>query len=229
MRTPGLFKFFQLSAICGGLFLLQACSDDKAEEIPCTPDRTVFIPQILRNYFYFDFGSTWTYANANDSDKLDLYQISQSSFSTQNNTAMNPDISQPYCYEDYISAFQRYSSPEKEYDSKTRIENSRFNTPLSGTFDVIYSDMNGNTQYIVTYNPDSTFAKAGPTGTITVLVADTVLFGRNYKDVIRCSYTNSSNHLYPYSEVLYARNIGKIQFTLQNGPTWFLKNYTVKQ
>lgn len=219
--------FLPLMFTCLVFPVLQSCQEREAPDVPCSPEKTVFIPAILKDYFHFKEGSWWVYAYEHDSTIIDSFWVHTSSNSFDNNIVKHHDYSKPYCYEDCDFTLQHGSTIDKGFYSSTGVKNSRSNTPQTSFFNVIDMEINGNTQYRVTYYPDSGFAKEGPAGNFTDLVKDTVLFGTLYPEVIRCYYAGNPKQVDPYTEVLYARNIGKIQYTKQNGTTWYLVRYKI--
>jgi hypothetical protein len=208
---------------------LQSCRDKDEPEVPCTADKTVYIPKILKDYFHFQEGSWWVYAYEHDSAIIDSFWVSSSANIFENNISRNHDYSEPFCFEFCGYSIQNKKTLEKEYHSSSGIRNIYSNTPGSSFFDVIDTEVNGNTQYRIGFNKDSSFVKEGPAGNFTDLVNDTVLFGTLYPEVLRCYYAGTPKQVDPYTEVLFGKNMGKIQYTKQNGTIWYLVRYHIEQ
>ncbi|MHB1277624.1 MAG: hypothetical protein ACYC1Q_04435 [Bacteroidia bacterium] len=226
----GIMKALLLLLLtCLFLISLQSCRDKDEPEQECTPDKTVYIPAILKDYFHFKEGSWWVYAYEHDTTIIDSFWVSVSGENFENNITRNHDYSKPFCFEFCGYSIQNKSTLDKEYYSSSGIVNSYGNEPNQAQFNVLDVAANGNYQYRITFSPDSSFVKIGPGNNITDLHQDTILFGRPYHEVIRCYYSGNPKQSDPYTEVLYARNIGKIQYTKQNGTTWYLVRYYIEQ
>jgi hypothetical protein len=202
------------------------CKEDNQgdDKTVCTPQNTVFIPQDMKDRFYFNTGTWWVYKNVSNNDYDTLVLKTE-------NYGINPVPKKIYgegfskCYEGYsynvIS--QRYGivNVTLSVNLPTRGDNTKgeifVNRELFTTKDYITSSL-------------SRFRWVGELLDTNINKIDSLLINvKMYNDILHYRYLQDYEASDYLMEAWYANKIGMVKMKRNDGSIWELIDYKVNQ